>query len=318
MNFRTPGLTNDCLRSLAPEVAANPGTRVVVVENGSGDDSAARIGEVLEAEGWRGWCTLVVTEKNWGFAGGNNRGFERMKAEGGAKYYLLLNSDTLVRPGCLADCLKLMEADPTIGVLSCRLLNKDGSAQNVCRKFPSPARCLVTALSLPWKLPRVFGWADCEDLGWDRNTVARDVDWLGGAFLLARGDWVGKHGLLDERFFFYGEDIEFCHRVWRTGFRCHYDPRATVVHLGGSSSDPSRMASNTRNIHSWRGRYLVQRFCYGRVAEFLLKCVDLVNVWARVLIGRVRGKRGTPQHNEMIDALRILTSNWSTWSERSA
>jgi GT2 family glycosyltransferase len=220
--------------------------------------------------------------------------------------------------GCLSYCLSLMEADPTIGVLSCRLLNADGSAQNVCRRFPSPARCLVGALSLPWKFPGLFGWGDCEDLSWDRNTIAKDVDWLGGAFLLARGDWVAKHGLLDERFFFYGEDIEFCFRVRSTGFRCHYDPKATVVHLGGSSSDPTRMAANTRNIHSWRGRYLVQRYCYGRLAEFFLKCVDLVNVWARVKLSARRGRRDTPEHKSLVEALGLLTQNWSKWSERAA
>lgn len=315
VNFRTPGLTVDCLRSLAPEVAANPGTRVVVVENGSGDDSGAKIREAMDANRWNDWCTLIVTEKNWGFAGGNNRGQERVMQEGGADYVLLLNSDTLVQPGCLKQTMGVMEADRGIGLMSCRLLNKDGSAQNVCRKFPSPLRCLIGAFSLPWKMPRLFGWADCEDLTWDRNTIARDVDWLGGAFMLIRGDWLAKHKGLDERFFFYGEDIEICHRVWRTGYRCHYDPASTVVHLGGSSSDPTRMAAGTRSVHSWRGRYLVQRFCYGRIADWFLRWVDLVNVRLRLMRSR---RTGGSKEQELAEALGMLKANWSTWNERRA
>ena len=314
VNYRTPGLTVDCLRSLAPEVAANPGTRVVVVENGSGDDSGAKIKDAIDGNRWSAWCTLIVTEKNWGFAGGNNRGQERVMQEGGADYVLLLNSDTLVQPGCLKQTVELMEADRGIGLLSCRLLNKDGSAQNVCRKFPSPLRCVIGAFSLPWKMPRLFGWADCEDLTWDRNTVARDVDWLGGAFMLIRGEWLAKHKGLDERFFFYGEDIEICHRVWRTGYRCHYDPTSTVVHLGGSSSDPTRMAAGTRSVHSWRGRYLVQRFCYGRTADWLLRWVDLINVRLRLMFNRGKG----PKEQELSEALGMLRDNWSKWNERRA
>src|SRR5260221_7774153 len=94
-----------------------------------------------------------------------------------------------------------------------------------------------------------------------------------GAIRLGGEVWNAKSGPLDERFFFYGEDVEFCHRVWRTGFRCHYDPKPTIMHLGGASSDPSRMAAASRNIHVWRGRGLVQRLCYGRLAGDFLRGV---------------------------------------------
>ena len=318
VNFRTPGLTVDCLASLESEVAANPGTRVIVVENGSGDDSARQVASAIESRGWGGWCTLVVSEKNWGFAGGNNRGVERVSAEGGTDYFLLLNSDTVVKPGCLSFCLGLMDRDATIGAMSCRLLNPDGTPQNVCRRFPTPMRCLAATFALPWRFPRLFGWAECEDLGWDRNTIAKDVDWLGGAFMLLRGDWVARYKGLDERFFFYGEDIEICHRIHRTGLRCRYDPGATVIHFGGQSSDPTRMAAGKRSVHSWRGRYLVQRFCYGRLAELLLRTQDLINVGLRVAWGRLTGRRSTERHQVMAGELRVLLRNWSKWGEHAA
>ena len=169
INFRSPQLTIDCLGSLAPELAAFPGVHVFVVENGSGDDSARRIGEYVESAGWRPWCSLQVSDTNRGFAGGNNHGIAAAMRAGGAKYFLLLNSDTIVQPDCLARCIGIMDSDPGVGALSCRLLNADGSPQNVCRKFPTPLRCLLAAFSLPWRFPAWFSWADCEDLGWDRN-----------------------------------------------------------------------------------------------------------------------------------------------------
>lgn len=315
VNFRTPGVTVDCLRTLAAEVAANQGVRVVVVENGSGDTSAVQLREAIERHGWQNWCDLVVSDRNWGFSGGNNRGYERVMETGGAEYILLLNSDTLVEPGCVRFCLDVMDRDKSVGALSCRLLNRDGTVQNTCRKFPTPLRCLAATFSLPWRLPRLFSWADCDDEGWDRNRTARDVEWIGGAFMMLRGPWVEKHGLLDERFFFYGEDIEICHRVWRSGLRCRYEPGATITHLGGASSDPSRMAAGKRNIHSWRGRYLVQRYCYGAWAEWLLRVQDVCNVGLRVLWGRLRRRTASPAHAAMVEELRVLRTNWSRWSK---
>lgn len=315
VNFRTPGVTTDCLRTLVSEVAANPGTRVVVIDNGSGDDSAKQLRQAIDSHGWGGWCELIVSGKNWGFAGGNNRAWEHVRATGGADYVLLLNSDTLVDPGCLAYSLSVMDRDPKIGAMSCRLNNADGTVQIASRRFPTPLRCLAATFSLPWRLPRLFKWADCDDVGWDRTRVSRDIEWMAGAFMLLRGDWLVANGCLDERFFFYGEDIEICHRIWRTGYRCWYDCGASIIHLGGASSDPSRMTTTKRNVHSWRGRYLVQRICFGRPADWLLRLSDLANVAARVLLGRLRGRSQRPENVAMRDELRILARNWSNWSE---
>jgi len=318
VNFRTPDLTVDCLRSVALEIASQSGVRVFVVENGSGDNSIKRISDNIESAGWRSWCSLEVSESNRGFSGGSNYGIAAASRAGGAKYYLLLNSDTIVQPGCLARCIEVMDSDGGIGALSCRVLNADGSIQNVCRKLPTPLRCLVTALALPWRFPTWFSWADCEDLGWNRNELARDVEWIGGAFMVLRGDWVARNKGLDERFFFYGEDVELCHRVWRSGFRCRYDPASTVVHLGGSSSDPSRMATGTRSYHQWRARYLIQGICYGSLAKLFVQTVDLLTIALRVARGRITGRTNKPDYVAMAEVLRLLVRNWSKWSEGEA
>jgi N-acetylglucosaminyl-diphospho-decaprenol L-rhamnosyltransferase len=279
VNYRTADVTIACLRSLAAEIPAIPGARVVVVDNGSGDGSASRIEAAIGAEGFRGWASVLPLAENGGFAHGNNRG---IAVAPDARHFLLLNSDTVVSPGSLRHCLAALEADPGVGALSCMLLNADGSMQNVARRFPSPLRRAAGALGLPWRLPRAFRWADLDDPSWDRWTEARDVDWLGGAFLLVRGDVVRRIGGLDEDFFFYGEDVEFCHRVRRAGFRCRYDPAVSIVHLGGTSSDPSRLATGAKLAHAWRARHLVHGKLYGRRSAAAFLALDRAIFTARL------------------------------------
>ena len=136
--------------------------------------------------------------------------------------------------------------------------------------------------------------------------------------MVLRGDWVARNKGLDERFFFYGEDVELCHRVWRSGFRCRYDPASTVVHLGGSSSDPSRMATGTRSYHQWRARYLIQGICYGSLAKLFVQTVDLLTIALRVARGRITGRTNKPDYVAMAEVLRLLVRNWSKWSEGEA
>ncbi|BDG04641.1 glycosyltransferase family 2 protein [Anaeromyxobacter oryzae] len=281
VNYRTPDVTLACLRSLAAELPALPGARVVVVDNGSGDGSARRLRAAIDAEGWGAWATVLALAENGGFAYGNNRG---IAAAPEARYFLLLNSDTVVSRGSLRYCRDAMDRDPAVGALSCTLLNADGSMQNVARRFPTPLRRAAGALGLPWRLPRAFAWADLDDPGWDRWTTRRDVEWLGGAFLFVRGDLVRRIGGLDEDFFFYGEDVEFCARVWRAGYRCRYDPTVSIVHLGGTSSDPSRLATGHRLAHAWRARHLVHEKLYGRRSAAVLLALDRAVIAARLRV----------------------------------
>ncbi len=304
VNYRTPRLTVDCLASLAPEVSSLPSVKVWIVENGSGDDSAQRIRDAIELQGWGGWATLLPLTRNYGFAGGNTRGLE---ASGFGEYALLLNSDTVVHSGCLAYCLALMRREPHVGAMSCKLLNSDGSVQNVARRFPTPLRIAAVTLGLDTRFPRAFGWADIEDPSWDRASSARDVDWLGGAFLFIRGDVLAKIGPMDESFFFYGEDIEFCHRVRRAGFVCRYDPAVSITHLGGGSSDPARLAAAARSVHAWSARYRVQRLCYGWLAAAFVRAVDVLGIMVRLGWARLRGRGAEPQSRDWAESLRIIT-----------
>jgi GT2 family glycosyltransferase len=246
---------------------------------------------------------MVQLPRNGGFAYGNNRGIELCR---GSRYVLLLNSDTIAHPGVLRYCFDLMEKSPQVGILSCLLRNADGSMQNAARRFPSPWRLAVSALGLPWSLPGLFAGGNTEDPGWDRTTDHRPVDWVGGAFMFIRGSAIERAGMLDEDFFFYGEDIEFCHRVHRAGFEIYYDPGASITHLGGGSSDPQRLAARMRSVMRWKARYLVQRKCYGPLAPAFVRSFDLLGSGLRWLRLWARGRRGTIEYTTQRDVFQLL------------
>jgi N-acetylglucosaminyl-diphospho-decaprenol L-rhamnosyltransferase len=302
VNFRTPKLTIESVASLAKDAARVPGVRAVVVENDSEDDSAERIRAAIAENGWD-FVDLVVSDHNRGFAGGNNLGIAHGEP---AEFVLLLNSDTIMHEGCLERCLTVMEEHPEAGAMSCRVLNADGSIQNVTRRFPTPVLSTVAALGLPWKLPSLFSWADAEDWDWDRTTTARDVDWLGGAFLFVRSSAFGGQVRLDEDFFFYGEDVAFSHVLKQRGFTRRYDPVASIVHLGGASSDPSRMPTGKRAAQRVKARYMVQAKCYGPAAARWLRGVDVVTTSARLLVALARGRSGTTKVTDLREQLRAI------------
>jgi len=298
----------DCLRSLADKLDEVPGTRALVVDNGSGDGSANQIAAAIAENGWGPWCELMALADNVGFAAGNNRGLDLLKTTyKDCEWVLLLNSDTVVNPGALRACHQVMSAEPKIGMMSCLLLNPDGSYQNVTRKFPSPLRSVLSAFGLPWVAPKLFGWADVYDVPDEQLKIKRDCDWLGGAFMFLRREALESvGGGLDESFFFYGEDIEFCYRFHKKGWRVHYDPATSIVHIGGSSSDPTRVAQKRKNVFMWQARYMVQKKCYGTLAAWFVRSGDIAAFLVRKLKMLLTGKTGTDTYRNVSDSLGLL------------
>lgn len=306
VNYRTPKLTLDCLASLAPQIGGLPQAHVIVVDNASGDDSLRLLQKGLADNGWKNWVTLIPSSINLGFAGGNNLALDRLLDHPEARYVLLLNSDTIVQPNVLRVCYDKMESDRTIGVMSCLLLNADQTVQNTARRLPTPLRMAAHSFGLPWLWPKAFGWANLDDPGWDRRTCAREVEWVGGAFMFIRRKIIDRLGGLDTQFFFYGEDVEFCCRVRSHDWKVWYDPSVAVIHLAAASSNPSRLDPKDRDAMRWEARYLMQRRCYGIVAEIFLRAVDIISFGLRFLKLLVRGRRSSPEFAKQRETLLIL------------
>jgi GT2 family glycosyltransferase len=233
VNYRTADLAVNCLRSLAPEVARHGDCRVVVVDNGSGDGSAQRIRAAVLAEGWREWAELLPLGHNGGFAAGNNAAL-RLLLEGpqAPDYVWLLNPDTVVRPGSLGALVGFLEAHPAVGIAGSRLEDPDGTPQRSAFRFPGIASEAERGmrLGLLSKLLRRYVVAPAVQ---DR---AHPADWVSGASLMVRRALFASAGLLDEGYFLYYEETDFCLRARRTGWPCWYVPESRVVHLVGQSS----------------------------------------------------------------------------------
>src|SRR2546426_422348 len=234
VNYRTASLAIDCLRSLAREIPSlPPGTRVLVTDNRSGDDSVARLTAAVRDNGWETWARVIPLPRNGGFAYGNNEAIRpALASQTPPDYVLLLNPDTLVRPAAVAALLEFMDANPRVGIAGSRLEHPDGKPQRSAFRFPGALSELEEGLrlSVVSKVLKPFVVAP------PPPERACRVDWVAGASMIIRRAVFDSVGLMDENYFMYYEEVDFCRRAHRAGWPCWYVPASRIVHLVGQSS----------------------------------------------------------------------------------
>ena len=229
VNWNGLGVLRDCLGSIYG-MAHLTRFEVIVVDNDSSDESVAMVRQAFPQ------VSLVCNLSNLGFAAGNNRGFAL--AQG--RHVLLLNSDTLLLPGALDASVQYLDAHPDVGVLGCRVEFPDRTFQTSCYRFSDPLVLLMTRL-LP--LGSVAGERLNYGRYWGRQFVnPTDVDCVAGCFMMVRREIIDSLGGLDEDFFMYGEDEEWCSRIKSGGWRVVYYPGATIIHIHRFSSRQARRA----------------------------------------------------------------------------
>lgn len=237
VNWNTAGLTLDCLRSLHAARAAIS-FDVTVVDNGSSDDSVARIA----AE--RPDVRLIRNAENRGFAAANNQGI----AMTDGRYVLLLNSDTLASRAALEHLVAFLDAHPQAGACAPRLLQADGRVQPFAfGGDPTPLYLARRGLA------KRFGRALHD---WNTGRT-QEVDWVSGACLMVRRAAIEQAGPLDETMFMYFEDNDWCLRMRRRGWRIFYVPEVAITHLGGGSGAGADAARAYRDSlrHFYRKHY---------------------------------------------------------------
>ncbi len=259
VNYCTPQLTIDCLESLERSGDMTPETRVVVVDGGSTDDSAAVIAAAIERHGWAGWATLLPLKVNGGFAYANNRGVEAAAAWfGRPRFIWLLNSDTIVRPGALSRLLAFMDANPRAAIAGSRLEDPDGTPQHSAFRFHSILGELESTMRLGLTSRVLRKWCVAPPIA--RTSVR--TDWVSGASLFVRAEALDGAGVLDEAYFMYYEESDLCLQVARKGWQCWYVPASRVIHLVGRSSGvTSRTSAPRRRPAYWfasRRRYFLK------------------------------------------------------------
>lgn len=225
---------------------------VVVVDNGE-DGSAGLAAQRFE--GVRG-----IGCANRGFAHANNRGL--MTAD--ARYVLLLNPDTEILAGTLAGLLAKLDEHPEVGIAGCRQVDGEGRLWPTARRFPSVRGAIGEAIG-PERLPRLagrLGEGELDPARYDRELAC---DWTSGSFMLIRREALESAGLLDERFFFYSEEVDLCLRVKRAGWEVRHFPQLTIAHYGGKTNAPRMEAQ----LAYARGQYAAKHFGALRRAAFL-------------------------------------------------
>jgi GT2 family glycosyltransferase len=205
---------------------------LLVVDNGSIDYSPDMVESRFPE------ARLIRTHRNLGFAGGNNVGYRA----GAGRYFLLLNSDTVVPRGAITRLVRFADATPKAAFVGPKVLNPDGSLQYSCRRFPNLRAALLRNTPLARFARDSAAVRDYLMTDWCHDTP-REVDWLSGCCLLARREAVEQIGMLDEEYFMYCEDMDWCYRAREAGWTSVYFSGAQVVHEVGKSSDklPRRM-----------------------------------------------------------------------------
>ncbi len=213
-----------CLRSIRQALGRLEG-EIIVVDNASTDGTPERVREAFPE------VRLLINPANRGFPAANNQGM----AVARGRYFFLLNPDTVVLDQAIEELVTFADAHPDVGVVGPQLLNPDGSVQSSRRRFPTFWTALFEST---WWQP----WAPRSILAHyyvlDRpDHEIQEVDWVTGAAMLVRREVVERVGPMDEGFFMYAEELDWCRRIRQAGWRVFYYPPAKVIHYGGRSSD---------------------------------------------------------------------------------
>ncbi|HEX4240311.1 MAG TPA: glycosyltransferase family 2 protein [Steroidobacteraceae bacterium] len=307
VSYKSAAVAVDCLASIdAERRRPGPRIRVVVVDNASGD--LPEIQRAVDVNAWSSWVQLVLAPRNGGFAYGNNLGIRHAYEAGRPTYVYLLNPDTEVRPGAIRELVEFLESHPQASIAGGSFETESGAPWPFAFRFPGLLSELdhglrlspVSRLLASWTVPRVM------------RPVAQATDWVSGAAMMIRPGVLAAVGCLDESFFLYFEETEFCHRARRAGFRTWYVPQSRIMHMIGQSTKLDDEARIQRRLPGYwfasRARYFVAT--RGLPAALLIDLVTVIATALGILKQKALRRPITPHY------LRDLMSH-SPWLRRN-
>jgi hypothetical protein len=242
---------------------------VIVVDNASTDGSP----ELVESSFPH--VRLVRNASNLGFAKANNIGIRQSLG----KYICLINSDVTVLEDCITRLVDYMEAEPKVGLAGPSMLGPDGKVARSCQGFPTVWNLFCAAIGLDWMLPKVRLFGGYLLRYWPHDTT-QCVDILGGWFWIVRRQALETVGLLDEDFFFYGEDMDWCKRFHSQGWKVIYLSSAASIHYGGASSQRALL---NYAIQQQRANLQYLRKHHSRAAEAACVCICILHQFTRLI-----------------------------------
>ncbi|MBI3578172.1 MAG: glycosyltransferase family 2 protein, partial [Ignavibacteriales bacterium] len=230
VNFNVREFLHHALVSLQKAMKGIKG-EIIIVDNASDDGSVEMVRRRFPT------VALIANKTNLGFAKANNLGLKKAKG----KHFLLINPDTLVQEDTLRVMLKFFENNPDVGLAGCKILNPDGSFQLPCRRsFPTPwvALTKMSGLSALFPRTRLFGRYNLTYLSPDETY---EIDAVSGSFMMLRREAYEQVGGLDEDFFMYGEDLDWCYRIQKAGWKNYYVHSTKIIHYKGESTKRSNL-----------------------------------------------------------------------------
>lgn len=271
VNYRTPNLVCDCLCSLSEEIKAIQGT-VIIVDNNSADRSVQYITDFIEKHAWQQWVVLLPCMQNLGFAGGNNFAlqyafFSKLPVD----YFWLLNPDTVIREGAGLHLVQFLENNPAVGIVGSRLEDPDGTLQISAFRHHSIISEFLSGMRLGYLNKILHKWVVAP---YPVAKIPHPTEWVSGASMIIRKEIFTQVGFLDDRYFLYFEEEDFCKHAADIGWPSWYVPASRVVHLVGAASGFSDLRKKApRRPKYWfesRRRFFLKN--YGKIATC---CADM-------------------------------------------
>lgn len=296
VNWNTCDLLKQCLEALESQTASS--LEIFVVDNASSDGSPEMVREHFPD------VQLIANQRNRGFAAANNQALDKSSGQ----YILLLNPDTKVLDGAVDKLVAFLDKESTVGACTSMLLNGDGSLQKNVGNFYSFWGTLLENRIVPRILPNNKFLAKKFVAFWD-HTTQRDIDWARGAVLLFHRKVLDQVGLLDEQFYIYGEEIDYCWRIKKKGWRIVYLPAAKIIHYGQAASSQRKQEMFIQNYKSFyillKKHYPVYSYLLYRARATLYLLPWLLKLALAML---VRG-HGSPKRTEAASLMRVYLAS---------
>lgn len=279
VSYNTCKITLDTIKSVYKSTG-DVTFEVIVVDNASQDDSVEKIKALFPQ------VRLVINQTNAGFSKANNQGI--ILSNG--KYILLLNSDTILEKESLVIMKEFMETNCHLGAAGCKVVLPDGTLDKACRRgFPTPSASFYYAFGISKLFPSSprFNQYQLSYLDPDKDYP---VDCLVGAFMMVRRETIDQVGMLDEDFFMYGEDIDWCYRIKEAGWGIHYYPYTQITHYKGASSRRKPF----KIIYEFhRAMYLFHKKHYEKKYSFIVNAMVYTGIAVKLAISILLNRFGS-------------------------
>jgi len=305
VTYKSADLTVACIRSIEAERAASTlAISVVVVDNVSGD--APVIEQAIADNHWGGWVRLLVAPKNGGFAYGNNVAISEAARMGPPRYCHLLNPDTELRSGAIDVLVSFLDQNASVGIAGSSFENLDGSDWPIAFRFPT----LLSEVEAGLQTGMVSGILDRWVVARQMGKSAEPVDWVPGASMMVRWQVIEKIGGLDENYFLYFEETDFCHRSSQAGFQTWYVPASRVMHIAGQSTKVTERDAKVKRLPAYwfesRRRFFATTYGlgYAMATDLAALAAHSLGLLKRLLLGR--GPEGVPHFVRDIWAYSVL------------